>query len=162
MSERPHFLWDRETRRKQLGLKPDIDRSSLARRVLFGSPLQEHEREFVARLVEPHMTDLLVDALNGSSRQKKTGRSPSTAAAVRRDEVAHAYFYHRAMWPRDKHKADVLPAVAKQLGVSTSYVDKAVRKIGRARRAKLKAFAAAVAKDFAEYTRQQTKRGTQK
>ena len=137
-TQRPHFLRDPETRRRRLGLKPDIDNLELlAMRVLFGEPLQDHERVFVARLVEPDIVTLFTD-----EEPRKKGRSPSTAAAVKHDEIAEAYFFYRALHPRAKHKEEVLPAIAKQLGVSRSLVDKAQRKTAPARRREMEAAAA--------------------
>jgi hypothetical protein len=117
-------------------------------RVLFGEPLQDHEREFVARLVEPDIVALFI-----GEEPRKKGRSPSTAAAVKRDEIAEAYFFYRALQPRAKHKEEVLPAIARLLGVSRSLVDKAQRKTAPARRREMEAAAAAFAEDLAEVQR---------
>lgn len=116
--------------------------------VLFGEPLQDHERVFVARLVEPDVVTLFI-----GEEQPKKGRSPSTAAAVKRDKIAEAYFFYSAMNPRAKHKEEVLPEIAKQLGVSRSLVDKAQRKTAPARRRELEAAAAAFAEGLAEVQR---------
>jgi hypothetical protein len=143
--QRPHLS---ETRRMRLGLQPDIDRKELAMRVLFGEPLQDHESVFVARLVEPDVVTLFI-----GEEQRKKGRSPSTAAAVKRDKIAEAYFFYRAVRPRAKHKEEVLPEIAKQLGVSISLVDKAQRKTAPARRRELEAAAAAFVEGLAEVQR---------
>lgn len=146
--QRPHFLRDPSTRQRRLGLEPDIDkqaREHIARAVLFGEPLQAHEREFVARLVAPDAVTLLI----GNELRKK-GRSPSTEAAIRRDEIAEAYFFHKALHPHAKHKDAILPDIAKTFGVSTSYVDKAQREAAPARRAEMESAAAHFAKGLAE------------
>jgi hypothetical protein len=84
----------------RLGLKPDIDqkdRKVLASLVFFGKPLQDYEREFVARLVDPEITDLLTNVIATIKgveppKKKNKGRPPSTAAAVERDAIAEAYY----------------------------------------------------------------------
>lgn len=125
-----------DDRQELLGLKPDIDRAvrkQLAKRVLIGEPLQDYERKFVARLVDPEPA------------KKTIGRPPTTRAAVKRVVVAEHYYERRALWPRAKHKEEICPAVAKRFGVSQSYVEKAVRSIDPTRRAAMKAHAAAFA-----------------
>jgi hypothetical protein len=120
----PPLLQDPETRRRKLGLTPDIDRRDrqwIAARVLFGEPLEDHERKFVARLVDSGTVTLLTGV-----EPSKRGRSVSTDVAVRRDEVAEYYFFQKAMHPHAKHKQQLLPNTAKALGVSTSSVDKAL------------------------------------
>ena len=117
--------------------------------MLFGEPLQDHEREFVARLVDSDAVTLLI----GPELRKKKGRSPSTAAAIKRDEIAEYYFYYRARHPRAKHKEEALPSVAQAFGVSTSYVDKALREAAPARCAEMKAAAAAFEESLAEFHR---------
>jgi hypothetical protein len=146
--QRLHFLRDPETRRVKLGLEPNIDnedRQHIAISVLFGTPLRDHEREFLARLVAPDVATLLI----GGEPRKKKGRSPSTEAAVRRDEIAEAYFFYKATHPRAKHKEEILPTIAKGYGVSTSYVDKAQRESAPARRAEMESAAAHFAKGLA-------------
>ena len=125
-----------------LGLAPDIDRLNrqlIAIRVLFGQPLEDYEREFVARLVDSETVTLF------------TGAEPvkwpvSTDTAVKRDEAAECYFFHKATHPHAKHKQELLPMTAKALGVSTSFVDKAVHGTDPARRRQMEA----AARDFVE------------
>lgn len=135
----------------RLGLEPDIDRKDwkgIATRVLFGEPLQDHEREFVARLVDPDIVTLLI-----GGEPKKKGRPPSTEAAIKRDEIAEAYFFWKAMNPGAKHKEKLCPDVAKLHGVSESFVDKALHKTDPVRRREMKAAATACAKGFEEARR---------
>jgi hypothetical protein len=149
--QRPSFLRLRETRQMRLGLEPDIDRKDwkrLATRVLFGEPLQDHEREFVARLVDPDIVTLLI-----GGEPKKKGRPASTEAAIKRDEIAEAYFFWKAMHPRTKHKEKLRPDVAKLHGVSESSVDKALHKTDPVRRREMKAAATAFAEGLEEVRR---------
>lgn len=153
-----HFLRDPETRRKRLGLKPDIDkvdRKVIATRVFFGEPLQDYEREFVARLVDQHAADLLIGVtatLAGAKPPKKRnkGRPPTTEAAINADETAEAYFFDRALWPNAKHKEETLPRVAAKLGVSERSIEKAVRRTDPTRRAEMESAADAFARGYAE------------
>jgi hypothetical protein len=138
---------DPESRRKRLGLKPDIDRKVLALKVFVGEPLEDHEREFVVRLVDPKMAAHLIKA----SPPKKKGRPPTTAAAVARDEIAEAFFGHKALWPHHKHKQTRLPLLAWFFSVSASDVEKAVRRTNPARRAEMESLAASAAKRYAKW-----------
>ena len=134
-----------EARRKKLGLPPVIDRRNLAIQVLDDRrplKLDRHERLLIARLLDPELVACI------TKHNKKADRPRSTAAALLADEVAETYFVHRALWPRDKHKETVLPKLAKCFGVSASLVEKAVRRTAPARRAEMKALAAATAKRY--------------
>lgn len=144
-----HFLRLPESRRRRLGLKPDIDRELLAYRVFFGEPLLDYEREFLARLVDPAFITFII----GPEPGEKKGRPPSTEVAIKRDEIAEYYFFYRALHPRAKHKEEALPDTAKYFGVSTSYVDKALRGTASARRAEMKAAATAFAENLREVQR---------
>jgi hypothetical protein len=136
-----------EARRKRLGLKPgdgDIDRRRLAITMLSDRPLELeiHEREFIARLLDPKLVAAIF------KKKKKRGRPKSTAAVLLADQIAETYFESRAIWPDEKHKQGILPDVAKFYGVSPSYVDKVLRKLDPTRRAELISFAASVAEKY--------------
>jgi hypothetical protein len=135
------YIRPRRERRHMLGLQPDIDRQVIAISVLFGEPLEGYEREFAARLIDSDVVTLLI---GGEPRKK--GHPASTEAAVKRDEIAESYFFYKAMHPHAKHKEEIRPAIAKQFGVSASYVDKILGKLDPARRREMKSAAA----DFAE------------
>jgi hypothetical protein len=116
-----------------------VDRQLIAARVLFGEPLEDHEREFVARLVDSGTVTLLTGV-----KPSKRGHPVSTNVAVKRDEVAEYYFFQKAMHPHAKHKQELLPNTAKVLGVSTSAVDKALGRTDPARRRQMEV----AARDF--------------
>jgi len=120
------FYDDTEARRKRLGLDPDINRRILAIRVLFGDPLEKHERLFIARLLHPRM-----------AQQKKRGRTRSTATALLADQIAEAYFLEKAFYPHAKHKEEIAPFVARFFNVSVSYVDKVLSALDPKRRKEL-------------------------
>jgi hypothetical protein len=121
---------DAETRRRRLSL---VDRESLTMAVLAGKPLEEHERLFIASLLNPIL------------QKKRRGKPKSTVAALKADEIAEKYFIERALFPHAKHKEEIAPSVASMFGVSSSYVDKVLKGLDPKRRLELESNAAAVA-----------------
>jgi hypothetical protein len=133
-----------EERLKRLGLTPDVvDRNALAIAVLRGDELEKHERMFIVRLLYP----LLVEKITGQTRGR--GRPTTTAAAMRDDRMAEAYFNYREWYPKKKHKEELAPNVAKLYGVSASYLDKVLKKLDHVRRAEMEADAKAHAEFWA-------------
>jgi hypothetical protein len=131
-----------EARRKRLGLPPDINKRRLALAVLTESRLEEHERLFIARLLAPELFT--------KAPQKNVGRPRSTAAALKADEIAEKYFYHRVMFPHQKHKEEAAPIVAAFFRVSPSYVDKVLGQLDPARRKEMESQATALAERCAK------------
>ena len=130
-----------EERLKRLGLTPDVvDRNALAIAVLCGDELEKHERMFIARLLSP----LLVEKITGQTRGR--GRPPTTAAAMRDDEMAELYFNNRELYPKQKHKEGRALDVAEYYGVSVSYLDKVLKKLDPVRRAEMETHAKALAR----------------
>jgi hypothetical protein len=109
---------DRMAQMRILGLKPDVDRRELARRLQEGRPLREHERSF------------LVDLVMGKKRARH--RPATTASALKKDELAQWFFVLQAVFPRQD--AENKAKVADYFGCSESYLSKVLRELDSERR----------------------------
>lgn len=109
---------DRVVRMRILGLTPDINRRELASRLRKGLPLREHERLFLADMTE--------------RKKRPRHRPPTTAIALKKDEMAQWFFVLQAVFP--KQDAQNKAKVADFYEVSESYVSKVLRELDSERR----------------------------
>jgi hypothetical protein len=102
-----------------LGLKPEVDRAKLAKRLREGGPLHKHERAFLADLAE------------GKTKRPRH-RPPGVDAALKKDEMAQWFFVLQEVFP--KQDAQNKAKVADFYEVSESYVSKVLRELDSERR----------------------------
>jgi hypothetical protein len=102
---------DRMARMQILGLKPDINRVDLARRVREGRPLREHERSFLADLAE--------------GKKRARHRPASTKSALKKHEMAQWFFVLRVVFPGQD--AENKAKVADYFECTETYLSKVLR-----------------------------------
>lgn len=119
---------DMAFRRKLLRLPPRIDKDDLAKRLLNGGTLHQHEREFLAGWLK-------------GRKQNPRHRPPSAETAIKADEVAQFVFYWEAIDP-DVQRKEVCAELKAMYGVSPRYVRDVLEKIDPERKRHLMTSAA--------------------